>query len=350
MTDNQKKIGIGTVVAVLCALAFYFLYWVKTPAYSLNIIKESVEKHDVATFEKHVDMDTLYTKFFDDALIAQGEITGENLMANPFAAGLIQMMKQPAVSYLKSETLKAVKGEETKKDATGDKKAQQAENFANKYTQKFDSKVNSIKDISTLTKDGDTATVLMKIHDARVDKDFDVKMKMTKLDDGTWKLKEVSNTSELLVAMDKAEKDKLAQINKPIREKLAKDFVVGDGTMSRKSDGNPYFASYWLETKLAFTNNSDKEIKSFIHHVVIRTKADKKEVKDFYNRCNASVSPKAVYTDTFTTKLNQFIDKDKILIDDFSNTTWYSEVTAVQYADGTVVQILHELPKVENKK
>lgn len=74
MNSNAKKIGLGIVIAILCAIAFYFLYWIKTPAYSLNIIRESVEKHDVATFEKHVDMDTLYTKAFDDGIVAVDKI------------------------------------------------------------------------------------------------------------------------------------------------------------------------------------------------------------------------------------------------------------------------------------
>ena len=56
MSSNAKKIGLGIVIAILCAIAFYFLYWIKTPAYSLNIIRESVVKHDVATFEKLRDL------------------------------------------------------------------------------------------------------------------------------------------------------------------------------------------------------------------------------------------------------------------------------------------------------
>ena len=66
MNENVKKIGLGVVVAILCALAYYFLYWTKTPVYSANIIRESIAKHDVVTFEKHVDMDTLYGKGYDD--------------------------------------------------------------------------------------------------------------------------------------------------------------------------------------------------------------------------------------------------------------------------------------------
>ena len=70
-----------------------FLYWVRTPIYSINIIKEAVQKHDVATFERHVDMDTLYTKAFDDFLVATDKIEGKNSLNNPLAIGFSQMLK-----------------------------------------------------------------------------------------------------------------------------------------------------------------------------------------------------------------------------------------------------------------
>ena len=91
MTNNQKKIGIGIVIAVLCALAFYFLYWVKSPVYSLNIIKDSIQKHDVNTFEKHVDMDTLYGTLYNRALAADkdcGGLVAFNLLSGEPVIGL----------------------------------------------------------------------------------------------------------------------------------------------------------------------------------------------------------------------------------------------------------------------
>ena len=105
MSNCQKKIGIGVIVAILCAVAFYFLYWIKTPVYSLNIIKESIQKHDTTTFEKHVDMDTLYVKAFDDSIVAMSRIQGDDTLSNPFAAGIIQMLKPTVVSALKQQTI-----------------------------------------------------------------------------------------------------------------------------------------------------------------------------------------------------------------------------------------------------
>ncbi len=89
MTSSQKKIGIVVIVAIICVAAFYFLYWIKTPTYSLGLVREAVQKHDIEMFEKHVDLDTLYTKGFDEAIVAVNKIQGGTVLSNPLAAGFI---------------------------------------------------------------------------------------------------------------------------------------------------------------------------------------------------------------------------------------------------------------------
>lgn len=52
---NNKKIYkiIGLIVLlILAGCAFYFFYWVKTPQYSLKLIQESVQNHDVVALKR----------------------------------------------------------------------------------------------------------------------------------------------------------------------------------------------------------------------------------------------------------------------------------------------------------
>ena len=66
--DTNKKshkrimLIVGAIVILAAIAAFYLLYWVKTPQYSLNIIKESVAKHDLMTFERHVNLQNIGTQ------------------------------------------------------------------------------------------------------------------------------------------------------------------------------------------------------------------------------------------------------------------------------------------------
>ena len=202
MNENVKKIGLGVVVAILCALAFYFLYWTKTPVYSANIIRESIAKHDVVTFEKHVDMDTLYSKGYDDAIIAIDRIEKNGISTNPFAMGILQMMKPAIVNELKARTLEEIKGVDNAQSS----KNNQATKMAEGLQEKADVKNADFKDITVVSKENGEAIVALILHNKKFNKDFELRVKMTELQDGTWKLKEITNLVDFLVEVDKADK------------------------------------------------------------------------------------------------------------------------------------------------
>ena len=202
MNENVKKIGLGVVVAILCALAYYFLYWTKTPVYSANIIRESIAKHDVVTFEKHVDMDTLYGKGYDDAIIAIDRIEGNGISTNPFAMGILQMMKPAIVNELKAKTLEEIKGVDNGQSS----KKNQATKMAEDLQEKADVKNADFKDITVVSKEKGEAIVAVTLHNKKFNKDFELKVKMAELQDGTWKLKEITNLVDFLVEVDKADK------------------------------------------------------------------------------------------------------------------------------------------------
>ncbi len=198
MNSTLKKICIGVIGAVILAVAFYFFYWTKTPTYSVGLIKEAYETHDVVKFEKHVDLDSVLNHFFDDAIVAEGQITGQNLTPNPFAAGFIQMLKPTIVDAMKTGIMNAVKGEK------GDNQSAQSstnEQINKTIESRFDTKDVAFRDISVLDKENNIATVALKFHSDKADKDYEIHAKMYKLDDGTWCLKEFSNATELLVQM-----------------------------------------------------------------------------------------------------------------------------------------------------
>ena len=109
MFDKQKKLIAGLLVLVLGALAFYFLYWTKTPEYSLNLVREAVKNHNTEQFERHVDLDSLLNKGYDDFIAYYLKTEGKDLGGfQALAAGAAQMMKPTLVASLKSEVLKSI--------------------------------------------------------------------------------------------------------------------------------------------------------------------------------------------------------------------------------------------------
>lgn len=341
MSNCQKKIGIGVIVAILCAVAFYFLYWIKTPVYSLNIIKESIQKHDTTTFEKHVDMDTLYVKAFDDSIVAMSRIQGDDTLSNPFAAGIIQMLKPTVVSALKQQTIEFVKGEKE----SSNKQTNEANNMAKGMKDKVAVDKSELKDISVISKDGNESIVSIKIYNKQLTKDFNIKVKMTKLDDGTWKLREISNLVDFLIELDKAEKAKLAELNKPIMEEL-KNALSSTSTMQLRSDGNPFFASYWLEYDFSIKNSTDKDITKFYSKVSVLGPNGKILKSNNLRYDLGTIKPKSSVKLSYKANLNQFIDNEKLIIDNPADKKLIVEISSIIYANGKEVKILDKLPEV----
>ena len=105
---DKKKLIVGViVVAVIAIVAFYFGYWVKTPRYSLGLIKEAVATHDLVKFEKHVDIQNLSSRAVDD-LVASS--MSEEDINNPFVMGMVTLVKNvavPAVSAVMREVTRS---------------------------------------------------------------------------------------------------------------------------------------------------------------------------------------------------------------------------------------------------
>ena len=64
-TKKLRYLLLFAVIAIAATVVWYFAYWVKTPQYSLGLIGTAVQKHDFSAFEKHVDMETLYSSAYD---------------------------------------------------------------------------------------------------------------------------------------------------------------------------------------------------------------------------------------------------------------------------------------------
>ena len=69
MSSNQKKICVGLIITILAIVGFYFFYWIKTPVYSINLIREAVKHRNIEAFERHVDLNSVYSKAVDDFFV-----------------------------------------------------------------------------------------------------------------------------------------------------------------------------------------------------------------------------------------------------------------------------------------
>lgn len=102
---SKKKSIIAVLIAVIAiVLGWYFLYFTKTPVYSLNLARESVEKHDIVTFKKHVDVESIVGSGYDDFVEVQ--MNDPLIKDNPFkgfAEAMLRGLKPQIVPALSQE-------------------------------------------------------------------------------------------------------------------------------------------------------------------------------------------------------------------------------------------------------
>ena len=116
--------------------------------------------------------------------------------------GILQMMKPAIVNELKAKTLEEIKGVDNGQSS----KKNQATKMAEDLQEKADVKNADFKDITVVSKENGEAIVALTLHNKKFNKDFELKVKMAELHNGTWKLKEITNPVDFLVEVDKADK------------------------------------------------------------------------------------------------------------------------------------------------
>lgn len=205
---SKKKIIIAVLIAVIAiVLGWYFGYFTKTPVYSLNLARESVEKYDVVTFKKHVDVESIIGSGYDDFVDVQ--MNDPVIKDNPFkgfAEVMLKGLKSQIVPVLTQEIYNGV--EKKSEDSNQNTKSKEA---ASEVKEKTGVKDLEFKSIGSATIDGNSAIVpiIFSSKDLNQDVTFDLLMK--KLEDGTWQAIKINNFKEYL---DLIEKNKNNKTNK----------------------------------------------------------------------------------------------------------------------------------------
>ena len=341
--ENGQKIAIAAVSVVLCAALFYFFYYIKTPVYSMKLIGEAVQKHDLETFERHVDVKHMVGKIYDDYVVMESKDKG-SLAGNAFALGLVNALKPVAVAEMQD----AVYAEVAKKDAPAQQK-QSKINVLDKF--RSNSKAAAFKEISTVSKSGDTAVVGVKYHNRKVDKDYTLNVKMEKRNDGKWRAKELVNLLELLDQTEKDEAEKLKEIDKPFKEQVWKSVELTNGCgYSTWNSGSVYNPQYYIDVKTCLLNISGKKIIGATGFIQLEHKdAPNVSIKRF------KMSP--FYTigvgdEMFTVSeepLNQYNDTDKYIMQLIRENKLFVRyfVMSIKFEDGSKIVRPTKLPDPE---
>ena len=202
---SKKKSIIAILIAVIAiVLGWYFLYFTKTPVYSLNLARESVEKHDVVTFKKHVDVESIVGSGYDDFVEVQ--MNDPLIKDNPFkgfAEAMLRGLKPQIVPALSQEIYNGI--EKKPEDSNQNTKTKEA---TNEVKEKTGVKDLEFKSIGSATIDGESAIVPIIFNSKDLNQEVIFNLGMKKLEDGTWQAIKVNNFKEYFELVEKNEKNK----------------------------------------------------------------------------------------------------------------------------------------------
>ena len=204
----MKRLFLFVLVLALAAGGYYYYKSLqKGPEYALVQAAAATQTHDLATFERYVDVDALTGHLIDDVASQSGVLS-----ALVPGGGLLL---RSGLGLLKPQLASAARAEVQRLVATGS--LEEAQAAAPKHLVNVsllglagrvvgpDSKFEGIK---YSTNKGQEALVGLEFSQPRYDTTMVVEVKLLKQPDGHWQAKQITNAGELVRGVARLEKQR----------------------------------------------------------------------------------------------------------------------------------------------
>ncbi|WP_306538308.1 hypothetical protein [Megasphaera sp.] len=346
--NRKVLIGLSAILVFLIgALLFYFLYWIKTPAYSLGLVQKSIENHDLSTFKRHVDLKSLYSRGFDDSL---QEFTGGGVLS-PLLDSTVATIRNNFIQSMITETEKYVETGSFEATNQGDIRVITS---MQKVREELDTPNLEYAGVKSTHIDGHVAIVTINLHNKKLNKDFDLKIKMRAIDNGEWQVVEVTNLIEFMREQEKATQEKLAEINAPIKKKMDTAFDVSNRVAGSIVKPSSFLPAYYIRFQIGYTlPKSDQRVRSVMGYLSVKDKSGITAVTlpvqinyidVMYNASDYTPDKIWTFDSESEDSLNPFIEKErKIYTEGLENYTLEFTIHKMTFADGKVLELQDKL-------
>ncbi|MDQ0203303.1 hypothetical protein [Pectinatus haikarae] len=206
MDERKNKILSGFrlcillfIAVILAGSSFYYFYWLKTPQYTVGLIADAIKKHDIETFDKYVDTDSILNKAYDDyfyVYFSEDPFMQKNPVRN-LAEGLIKLAKPMAVNEMKAEVDSYIKSGEWKSSSNEESSGEYSVSKNNSdITEKLSVGNIKFKRIKYTKVDGNKAVVGIETDKDEKTENTVIEISMEKQDDDTWRVVSIYNMKE----------------------------------------------------------------------------------------------------------------------------------------------------------
>lgn len=337
LTTNKKKIVLAAVAAVIVIALLGYWYWTKTPQYSLKQMQESVAKHDLAAFNKYVDIDSVTSRAIDQLLelkLNDPKDVQDDTTKN-FAAGLIKILKPQLVAVAKEEMKTFVE-----KGTTELPDNQSPNNPKMKELLNTGSGKAEFKGVAYTNKDGKIATVGIDMFYPKLNSTTLLEVRMREMD-GYWQIAEISNLASFVKKLEELETAKLAEINKQTIHEINSAIRLENITITKQSP-NRYAKVVTFPSRITFL--TQKDIREFQGLITVKTQDGKLLLKDTV-QATGTTTPGKVVDMTWSKEVNMFSQADNLMFNTPADQLVVSmEFQRLKFSDGTELKLLDKLP------
>ncbi len=207
--SSKIRLIIAAVIVLAAAVlggAWYFIHGVGTPEKTMEIVQKAAASHDVKTFEKYVDVDTIADVMSDG--MVEGLIESDRSLSGDTRdamSGFVDMFKSPIKASLKNAIMSYVKTGSFE----GDSALSADEMIILQKTGLDDIELKSVKGVYKSSDNEATADVLAYSREA--DSEFTFTLLLEKGDEGFFRIKKVTNFKEYIDFVMAARKNRLVK-------------------------------------------------------------------------------------------------------------------------------------------
>jgi hypothetical protein len=349
---TKTKLIAFTLPAVLLAGGtFAYWHWTHTPTYSLRQIQKALETHDVAKFEKHVDIQSVSSRLIDDmmshALKETQPQSGAEGLGTALAAGLVQLMKPRLVEAIREQAVRLVEQGDLGRSISATNENESGKVSLQAMSEEVGAGEDSFRGIKYVKKQGKIALVGLGFRNAELDADLVLELKMRDMG-GYWQLAEFSNLIDLLQEITSLQTARLAEVNEPIRQEISQTLQVDRAKKTNRSDR--WGISKYVAIEISVRNKSTREVTGF--SAAIRLLDSTGElVKEVNISDNDRIAPSKTGRGVWRIDVNMFDASDNRLYDLPSEQVRFEVAfKRVVFGDGSELKLFESLDEASRQE
>jgi len=349
---TKTKLIVLTLAAMLLAgggIAYW--HWTCTPTYSLRQIQRAIETHDVAKFEKHVDIQGVSSRLIDDMMSKVLQDTqpqsGAEAFGTAFGLGLIQLMKPRLVEAIREQAIRFVEQGSSGIASSITSQNESGEVSLQSISNKIGAGEDNFEGITYVKEQGKIALVGLGFRNVKLDADLILELKMRDMG-GYWQLAEFANFVDLLQEINTLETARLAELNEPIRQKILLTLRIDAAKKSNRSDR--WGISKNIDIEIFVRNISKRVVTGFSATALLFDRSGEL-IKEINIRDEDRIAPSKKGGGVWSIDVNIFDDSDNRLYELPSGQIRFEiAFKRIVFDDGSELKLFESLDEVLQQK